>query len=531
MDRGLSLERENTAWDPRNERSEPHPSNESRPSSPQKKRQAISEETFSLSAEYIGLLIGKGGVTIKDIQYRSGANIEVTGKNESEREGDSRTVSIVGTKAQVKITKILIEERLGLDDEDEPGEPTSGLNCLTNSLDRKERGKQNRQCNAVVCAKSSLPMSSIDAWGKKTGKHEAMRPMSENLCSSKSPQASHERQEMHGDENQEHSERLAETVEVKQNQSEKIHVTSQRCAGDRKTSEIGARPQNEAKSDGGNIAPFAAGASQVVRESRSGNHAMVSSDRQNIAKIGTPSSANVSTGRCDALVAPVPAPQSAPAPHNPYQQFPHAGQYLPHYRHGPPPMYGEHPMMQYPYYGQPPHGPHPSVPRHTHYHPPGIPAYGAPVPAPPQVTPDQKSSDLVAMTTPSGGRPEGKDATAIADGSKRPPQQTTSSSSGQPPIMAGPAPLYYGYGQPGHPMMYPPPPVYGAYPYGQPNPAGHHPAPQSQYGYPLQHATQGFAGPPPPTAPAAVPAQTLPAPNSVPQRPAVMTGKEATLAQ
>lgn len=68
-----------------------------------------------------------------------------------------------------------------------------------------------------------------------------MRSMSENICSSKSPQVTLEKQNVHGDGSKDEAERLAENA-LKQNQWEKIQSTSAKCAEDRKTNEIGVTP-------------------------------------------------------------------------------------------------------------------------------------------------------------------------------------------------------------------------------------------------------------------------------------------------
>lgn len=78
----------------------------------QEVRRGLEEKFFPLSGEHIGLLIGKNGMTIKDIQQRSGAQIEVTGKNEAERNSEFRTVTIVGTAAEVSCAKIMIDDKL-----------------------------------------------------------------------------------------------------------------------------------------------------------------------------------------------------------------------------------------------------------------------------------------------------------------------------------------------------------------------------------------------------------------------------------
>lgn len=122
-----------------------------------RRRSGPVEQTFSLSAEHIGLLIGKNGVTINDIQNRSGAIVEVTGKHESERESSTRRVSIVGTKAQVKIARILIEERLGLDDSESEGAngATARLVRISEHSDsqKENRGDNARRANITTPAK------------------------------------------------------------------------------------------------------------------------------------------------------------------------------------------------------------------------------------------------------------------------------------------------------------------------------------------------------------------------------------------
>lgn len=75
----------------------------------------IVREMISVAAENIGLIIGREGHIIKDMQNQSGAFIEIAGRNEMERRGTTRVVVIQGTPAQVELAKALVLEKLAVD--------------------------------------------------------------------------------------------------------------------------------------------------------------------------------------------------------------------------------------------------------------------------------------------------------------------------------------------------------------------------------------------------------------------------------
>ena len=82
----------------------------------QQKNDGGEEDKFVLSAEYIRMLIGKNGSIIREIEARSGAIIEISGKSQHERGGSTRNVAIFGTKTQLQIARLLMAEKLSVTD-------------------------------------------------------------------------------------------------------------------------------------------------------------------------------------------------------------------------------------------------------------------------------------------------------------------------------------------------------------------------------------------------------------------------------
>lgn len=70
-------------------------------------------EVFSVPNEKVGLIIGKKGVAIRDLQLRSGAKIQVTKDDSSVRDG-SRPVTITGSRSQVEEAKNLIALKINM---------------------------------------------------------------------------------------------------------------------------------------------------------------------------------------------------------------------------------------------------------------------------------------------------------------------------------------------------------------------------------------------------------------------------------
>ncbi|PXF43197.1 Far upstream element-binding protein 3 [Gracilariopsis chorda] len=130
--------------------------------------QGRKEDSFVLSADHIGLLIGKNGANIREMQNRSGAIIEVTGKNEAERDGSHRTVSIFGSPTEVKIAKILIEEKTGLQhDVNETAEEKAVLRPHDHNARSKRKCRLLHDKDVSFSASEDQPQSNKGEAGKE----------------------------------------------------------------------------------------------------------------------------------------------------------------------------------------------------------------------------------------------------------------------------------------------------------------------------------------------------------------------------
>eukprot|EP00180_Rhodochaete_pulchella_P002829 Plantae.Rhodophyta-Rhodochaete_pulchella.ctg444.p1 GENE.Plantae.Rhodophyta-Rhodochaete_pulchella.ctg444~~Plantae.Rhodophyta-Rhodochaete_pulchella.ctg444.p1 ORF type:complete len:401 (-),score=40.03 Plantae.Rhodophyta-Rhodochaete_pulchella.ctg444:1681-2727(-) len=67
---------------------------------------------LSVSNDKVGLIIGKGGATIRELQQRSGARIVVAKEEPSNKETNTRPVTVTGPARFVEAAKALINEKM-----------------------------------------------------------------------------------------------------------------------------------------------------------------------------------------------------------------------------------------------------------------------------------------------------------------------------------------------------------------------------------------------------------------------------------
>ena len=106
------------------------------------------QSSFQLSADQVRLLIGRNGTTIREMENRSGTVISITGRDAAERNNAYQTVSITGDRLDVKIAKVMIEDRLDL----EPGE----LSRPDSKRRRLSRFNENKGSDGVPSNKADM---------------------------------------------------------------------------------------------------------------------------------------------------------------------------------------------------------------------------------------------------------------------------------------------------------------------------------------------------------------------------------------
>eukprot|EP00178_Gracilaria_changii_P012948 TRINITY_DN3647_c0_g1_i1.p1 TRINITY_DN3647_c0_g1~~TRINITY_DN3647_c0_g1_i1.p1 ORF type:complete len:845 (-),score=100.91 TRINITY_DN3647_c0_g1_i1:2968-5502(-) len=423
--------------------------------------QGRKEDSFILSAEHIGLLIGKNGANIREMQNRSGAIIEVTGKNESERDSSHRTVSIFGSATEVKIAKLLIEEKIGISHDEQIHDVEESSSVLVPQ-------DQN------ICSKS---------------KNEAPDGKSSSSAASEEPQPEKEVED---------KENVPSTKILNESST---HAKPQRVSKTAKTVSNTKRDDDaKSKDSGGQSEASLANtavestAGALKRNQTDGKQRRVSQNshsRNNSASKSTDFNkrhSKDSSKHHAAVMVPGQLPSSVhvPQPHHSYAPpFVPPGHYHPQFA-PPPAYYGEPNMGAYTYY------PHP--PSHTAYHQHAVPSISTPMstngmggarshgsPQGPVSIPSQQNEAMSAITMENSKSDGDKPGHANC-------ASTRTGNNGQAQVPAQIYPTYYQQ-QPAGPVMYSAaPPVYGGYVYNQ------HP---NQFGpAPTEYATsKGFAAP------------------------------------
>uniref|UniRef100_A0A4W4GHQ9 K Homology domain-containing protein n=1 Tax=Electrophorus electricus TaxID=8005 RepID=A0A4W4GHQ9_ELEEL len=78
----------------------------------------IQEVTYTIPADKCGLVIGKGGETIKNINQQSGAHVELQRNPPPNTDPNVRIFTIRGTPQQMEVARQLIDEKIGVSDLD-----------------------------------------------------------------------------------------------------------------------------------------------------------------------------------------------------------------------------------------------------------------------------------------------------------------------------------------------------------------------------------------------------------------------------
>ncbi|KAI0567369.1 KH domain containing protein [Gracilaria domingensis] len=78
------------------------------------KGQPFFMETLAVPNEKVGLIIGKKGITIRELQMKSGAGIQVAKDDNSVRSDGSRPITITGSRAQVEDAKAMIANKINV---------------------------------------------------------------------------------------------------------------------------------------------------------------------------------------------------------------------------------------------------------------------------------------------------------------------------------------------------------------------------------------------------------------------------------
>ncbi|CAN8069360.1 unnamed protein product [Agarophyton chilense] len=416
--------------------------------------QGRKEDSFILSAEHIGLLIGKNGTNIREMQNRSGAIIEVTGKNESERESSHRTVSIFGSPTEVKIAKLLIEEKIGINHEEQKPDAEQP-NLILAPQDSNIRPKSN--CNTEDVNTNSCPASKgeeaeKDEHNKENAPSKEIKETStvtEAQRVSKTtniPNKERENETESKDDGGHSEDSLANTA------VESILGASKRNSTDEKQRRVSQNSRTRS-----NSGPKLADLNKRHSKDGSKHHGVAVMQQQHPS---TP--------------VPLPQPHHSYAP--PLVSHP---QYHPHYP-PPPTYYGEPNLSAYPYYGPPP-------PHSTYAH--SMPAMSTPIsvngmegvrslgsPHGSISIPCQQS-EAVSATTTENSKSESDKRGPVNNGSMK----TGNSAPVQPQAPAQFYPTFYQQ-QPGGPMMYPTaPPMYGGYVFNQ-HPSQFNPGPNDYSG-------------------------------------------------
>lgn len=66
--------------------------------------------TVFIPNQRVGLVIGKGGETIKDLQNKSNCRISITPDSAADRKAEHRRVNLIGDESSVQYGRTLIEE-------------------------------------------------------------------------------------------------------------------------------------------------------------------------------------------------------------------------------------------------------------------------------------------------------------------------------------------------------------------------------------------------------------------------------------
>ncbi|KAI0561767.1 far upstream element-binding protein [Gracilaria domingensis] len=427
--------------------------------------QGRKEDSFILSAEHIGLLIGKNGANIREMQNRSGAIIEVTGKNESERDSSHRTVSIFGSSTEVKIAKLLIEEKIGIShDEQCPDEEEPSSVLLPQDQNARANGNAEPQDG-----KSTKSSSSDEPQAEKEEYDKENVPSKDALNESST---------------REKSQRVLKTIKASSNKKRETDAKSKDGGG-----------QSEASLTNTAVESTGVGLTKNHTEVKQRRISQNSQSRNNSASKSTDFNKRHSKDSSEhhrAVMMPSQLPSSVhlPQPHHSYAPpFMSHGQYHPQFAPQPP-FYGEPNLGAYSYYAPPP--------PHTTYHQHTVPVVSTPMSTNGMGGARSHGSPHGCASVPN--QQDEATSAITAENSKSEGDKPGLSNSGctklgnnaQTHVPTQFYPTFYQQ-QPAGPVMYPAaPPMYGGYVYNQHpnqfNPAPNDFSPSKGFGAPQAEA-------------------------------------------
>uniref|UniRef100_A0A672GYH8 K Homology domain-containing protein n=1 Tax=Salarias fasciatus TaxID=181472 RepID=A0A672GYH8_SALFA len=86
----------------------------------------LQEVTYTIPADKCGLVIGKGGETIKNINQQSGAHVELQRNPPPSTDPNTRVFTIRGSAQQMEVARQLIDDKIGVRNRDRGAEPEPG---------------------------------------------------------------------------------------------------------------------------------------------------------------------------------------------------------------------------------------------------------------------------------------------------------------------------------------------------------------------------------------------------------------------
>jgi far upstream element-binding protein len=120
------------------------------------------EDEMTVAADRIGLVIGKEGKTVRDIETRSGAAVTVSRPSSDGRYGDPhRAVVVSGTRPQVELAKSLIRDVL---EQFEERPQRLSRECYSGDREGRDRGRDGRPTEAASREMRS-PWAERDVYG------------------------------------------------------------------------------------------------------------------------------------------------------------------------------------------------------------------------------------------------------------------------------------------------------------------------------------------------------------------------------
>uniref|UniRef100_A0A673XEE5 Far upstream element (FUSE) binding protein 3 n=1 Tax=Salmo trutta TaxID=8032 RepID=A0A673XEE5_SALTR len=114
----------------------------------------LQEVTYTIPADKCGLVIGKGGETIKNINQQSGAHVELQRNPPPNTDPNVRIFSIRGTSQQMEMARQLIDEKIGVGGLMPPPPPNKN-NLLSGLIFMKVHVKGVCDCSCATASTST----------------------------------------------------------------------------------------------------------------------------------------------------------------------------------------------------------------------------------------------------------------------------------------------------------------------------------------------------------------------------------------